>query len=517
MRNLLLLCLWAYASAVSGQDFILQKLDVSINTDTFDEIAPCISGDGQRLFYTRTGYPDFDQTLIEFDQDLSVVLAKKQYDQRLREIYGLLGDRSGGKIYQSDFNQDIWEASWNGNDFVTDNHPEYPLNNALPNSVSSFGSNDTTLVVINQFVEGGGMAKGFSTVNQKTDGTWGFPKPLPINNYHNSGEDVNLTMSSDGKVIILSMEREDGMGESDLYMSFKQSNGNWSRPENMGSGVNSPWRETTPHLSTDGRSLYYASNRGYTTTGGSDIYVQERIGDNWKNWSAPRRFKAPVNSDAHDSHPYFNSATGHLYFSSTRDGSSDIFMIQISEPKLISDPAPTPAMAMANVAKAKKVVILKSQKIKSRKEKQRIESLAISHPIIKTPASVGKKIELNPILFRQSTAEILSRSYFEIERVADYLQRHPYVKIRIAGHTDNQGDTNQLYVLSRDRALEVMRSLAKLGEIDTGRMEAVGHGGDLPVASNRTEKGRKKNRRVEIEIIETGISAKEEGAKVGIR
>jgi Outer membrane protein and related peptidoglycan-associated (lipo)proteins len=513
MRNLILIYLWVCVSNVYGQEFILKKLDISVNTETFDEIAPCISSDGQRLFYTRTGYPDFDQTLIEFDRDLSVVLPKIEYNQRLRQIYHQLGDFSNGKIYQSEFNQDIWEARWNGKKFKTNNHPAYPLNNALPNSVSSFGPNDKSLIVINQFVEGGGMAKGFSIVNQEPKGNWGFPSPLPINNYHNSGEDVNLTMSNDGKVIILSMEREDGMGKSDLYICFKEPNGNWSHPENMGSGVNSPWRETTPHLSSDGLSLYFASNRGYTTSGGSDIYVQERVGENWKNWSAPRRFKAPINSDAHDSHPYFNSATGHLYFSSTRDGSSDIFMIQISEPKPILEQAP---IAVA-FPQAKKVVVLKSKKIKSRQTKHSLSLLATNHPIIKTPATIGEKIEMNPILFRQSKAEILPRSYFEIERVADYLHRHPFVKIRVIGHTDNQGDTNQLYLLSRERALQVVRSLAQLGNIDTDRMEAVGHGGDLPVASNLKERGRRKNRRVEIEIIDTGISVKEEAAKVGIR
>jgi len=65
--------------------------------------------------------------------------------------------------------------------------------------------------------------------------------------------------------------------------------------------------------------------------------------------------------------------------------------------------------------------------------------------------------------------------------------------------------------------VEVMRSLAKFGDIDMDRMEVMGHGCDLPVASNLKEKGRKKNRRVEIEIIETGISSKEEATKVGIR
>lgn len=513
MRNLILLCLWVCVSSVFGQEFKLKKLDSSINTEAFDEFAPCISKDGQRLFYTRAGYPDFDKTLIEVGWDLSKLLPKKKYDNRLREIYQHLGDRSTGKIYESDFNQDIWEARWNGTNFLTFNHPTYPLNNALPNSVSSFGANDQSLVVINQFLEIGGMSKGFSTVNQLPDGSWDFPLPLPINNYHNSGEDVNLTMSSDGNVIILSMEREDGMGQSDLYISFKEPNGSWSRPENMGSSVNSPWRETTPYLSTDGLSLFFASNRGYTTSGGSDIYVQERIGENWKSWSAPRRFKAPINSEAHDSHPYFNSVTGNLYFSSTRDGSSDIFMIQISESK----PIPDQSLVSAALPQAKKVISLKTKKIKSKRTKEPLNLLAANHPIIKTPATIGEKIDFNPILFRQSTAEILSRSYFEIERLADYLNRHPFVRIRIIGHTDNRGDAKQLYVLSRDRALEVMRSLAKFGNIDTNRMEAVGHGADLPIASNLKEKGRKKNRRVEIEIIETGVSSKEEAEKVGIR
>ena len=450
---------------------------------------------------------------MEVGWDLSLLLPKEKYDKRLREIYQILGDRSTGKIYQSDFNQDIWEARWDGKDFITNNHPRYPLNNALPNSVSSFGTNDKTLVVINQFMERGGMSKGFSMVTQKQDGSWDFPLPLPINNYHNSGEDVNLTMSSDGKVIILSMERADGMGQSDLYISFKEPNGDWSHPENMGSGVNSPWRETTPHLSTDGRSLYFASNRGYTTSGGSDIYVQERIGENWKNWSAPRRFKAPINSEAHDSHPYFNSETGHLYFSSTRDGSSDIFMVQIRKPKR----SPDQAILATTPSETQKPVVLKNIKIESKQVKEPLNLLASKHPIIKTPVTLGAKIEMNPILFRQSTAEILSKSYFEIERLADYLNRHPFVRIRIIGHTDNRGDAKQLYVLSRDRALEVMRSLAKFGNIDTNRMEAVGHGADLPIASNLKEKGRKKNRRVEIEIIETGVSSKEEAEKVGIR
>jgi len=505
-------------SLVSAQEFILKKLGTSINTPGYDEISPCIDESGKVLFFTRTGYPDFNQTLIESDQDLSFTLSKPAYEYHLRNIYTMLGSAPPAVLSQSSFNQDIWEAVWNGDEFILNDHPEYPLNNALPNSVSSFGKNKNQLILINQFIRDGGMAKGFSITERQADNSWSFPEPLPINDYHNSGEDVNLTMSKDGSVMILSMERGDGMGKSDLYISFKQKNGRWSRPENMGGGVNSPWRETTPHLSADGRKLYFASNRGYTSVGGSDIYVQERTGQDWKTWTAPRCFKAPVNSTAHDSHPFFNPVNGHLYFSSTRDGSSDIFSIQIEAPrpvvveaiaekKLITTTSPT---NFATNLVTKKVFV-------SNKKDTTQKPIANRLPPITTPVQVGIQIDLHPILFERSTANILPKSYAEIERLANYLRKHPAVRILISGHTDNNGDNNQLYVLSKERAMEVMTFLVKKEEIEPVRLKAMGHGGELPVASNRTERGRKQNRRVEIEIIEIGPLTGELTGKVGSR
>ena len=61
--------------------------------------------------------------------------------------------------------------------------------------------NTNELVVLNQFVEEGGMKKGFSIVHQDGDG-WSFPEPVGIDNYHNSGTDVSMNMSHDGKCII---------------------------------------------------------------------------------------------------------------------------------------------------------------------------------------------------------------------------------------------------------------------------------------------------------------------------
>lgn len=314
---------------LQAQEFLLEKLNPDINSTAFDEIAPCVSADGFTLYFTRVGATNFNQTLIENGRDLAKTLPAPVYQSHLQQIYSTIAGTPIHDPIHSAFNQDIWMAQSIRGHFDHIYHPSYPFNNALPNSANSFGSHSHELIVINQFIEGGGMKKGFSKIYRKEDGSWTFPEPLSINNYHNSGADVNMTMSSDGQVMIISMERADAIGRSDLYISYRQTDQHWSTPKNLGPGINSLWREATPHLSADGSTLYFSSDRGSQSAGGSDLFVQHRLDETWERWSAPKRFRAPINSTAHDSHPYFNAATGYLYFNSTRDGSNDIYRIQI--------------------------------------------------------------------------------------------------------------------------------------------------------------------------------------------
>ena len=63
-------------------------------------------------------------------------------------------------------------------------------------------------------------------------------------------------------------DREDGLGNNDLYISFKKKDGTWTKSVNMGSEVNTEAEEITPHLTADGKFLFFASNR----SGNYDIY-----------------------------------------------------------------------------------------------------------------------------------------------------------------------------------------------------------------------------------------------------
>ena len=84
-----------------------------------------------------------------------------------------------------------------------------------------------------------------------------------------------------------------------------------------------------------------------------------------------------------------------------------------------------------------------------------------------------------------------------VQEIVKALQSNPSLAISIEGHTDNVGDAASNKTLSESRAKSVMNAVVA-GGIDASRLSAVGRGQESPIADNRTEEGRAKNRRVEL-------------------
>jgi len=99
------------------------------------------------------------------------------------------------------------------------------------------------------------------------------------------------------------------------------------------------------------------------------------------------------------------------------------------------------------------------------------------------------------INFDYNSAKIKPEYMEKIKEFADYLKKHPEVKAEIQGYTDNKGNYDYNMVLSEKRAKAVYEALVKLG-ISKDRLSFAGYGPNNPVASNDTEEGRAKNRRV---------------------
>ena len=89
-----------------------------------------------------------------------------------------------------------------------------------------------------------------------------------------------------------------------------------------------------------------------------------------------------------------------------------------------------------------------------------------------------------------------------LNNVFQVLKDHPELtKLEVQGHTDTQGLKGANQLLSKNRAEAVKKALVKRG-IDAKRLTAKGYGQDKPLASNDTEEGRIKNRRVQFTIVE---------------
>jgi outer membrane protein OmpA-like peptidoglycan-associated protein len=103
------------------------------------------------------------------------------------------------------------------------------------------------------------------------------------------------------------------------------------------------------------------------------------------------------------------------------------------------------------------------------------------------------------VTFDTNSAELRSGLYNEINRVAGVLNQYPDTLIRVEGHTDSRGSDEYNMDLSKRRANNVKTLLVMRG-VAENRIEVAGYGKTMPVATNDTEAGRQKNRRVEIRI-----------------
>ncbi|HMD77026.1 MAG: DUF4892 domain-containing protein [Terracidiphilus sp.] len=102
------------------------------------------------------------------------------------------------------------------------------------------------------------------------------------------------------------------------------------------------------------------------------------------------------------------------------------------------------------------------------------------------------------IYFDTGKADVKPESDATLKEIAKLLQGHPQLKLYVVGHTDNQGALDMNMDLSRRRAEAVLAALTTKYAVPAARLKAFGCGPYSPVASNDSEDGRAKNRRVEL-------------------
>jgi outer membrane protein OmpA-like peptidoglycan-associated protein len=164
----------------------------------------------------------------------------------------------------------------------------------------------------------GGHDFYYTTKADRLDTVFAPPQNLgtPINTPLNEGV---ASIAADGQTIFFTgCQRDDGLGDCDIYEAELDGT-EWKNIRNV-SEINSPYWDTQPSISSDGRTLYFVSNRPGAMGGSSDadIYVSNLGNDG--RWSAPRNLGAPINTEKREDSPFILAGSKVLYFSSAGHG-----------------------------------------------------------------------------------------------------------------------------------------------------------------------------------------------------
>ncbi|MRR20356.1 hypothetical protein EG827_09215 [bacterium] len=139
----------------------------------------------------------------------------------------------------------------------------------------------------------------------------------------------HAAVSSDGKKLYFTSNREGGLGELDLWASERDETGDWGIPENLGNVVNTPYNEETPFISDDGNTLTFSSE-GHGSIGGYDIFLSKLAAGQWTN---PVNIGYPLSTtdDNTGFQPFRGGAFG-LYSIMTGYKKQDITLVTFNPP-----------------------------------------------------------------------------------------------------------------------------------------------------------------------------------------
>lgn len=365
----------------------------------------------------------------------------------------------------------------------------------------------------------------------------------------NIGEPVNSrywesqpSISADGQRLFFVSGRPGGKGLLDIWVSYLQTDGKWGEPVNLGDSINTPFKEMSPFIHPDGKTLYFSSD-GWVGMGGDDLFVAHQK-ESDTSWFTPQNLGYPINTNGDEIGLIVNTRGNLAMFSSRRETAKgrDIFAFDLPEnlrPDMVTyvsgkvydaktkQPLGT-QIELFDLATSKRVALLNSnegdgsflvclpskkdyalsiqktgylfhsENFSLKKPKGELKNFQLNVPL--EPIAVGNKVVLKNIFFETDKYELKPESKAELQKLIDFLNQNAKLKIEISGHTDNQGSAAHNKVLSQNRAKTVYNYLITNG-IDSARLSYQGYGFDKPIATNSNEIGRALNRRTEFKVV----------------
>jgi hypothetical protein len=279
----------AVAFAQEWEFGVAEKLSDNVNSDC-DDVMPILSKDGKTLFFTRS--------FCEFNRG---------------------GKYTGTDIWISVLDPTLktWSRATNP-DVLNDR------SNSVAVGVAEQGD-----VLFYMRTSSAKRPEGVYSISRQ-GGAWSRSKLMPVTGLE-PDEFLGVYVTPDQMVMIISMNGPDSRGREDLYISVKNDRGDWTKPKNLGSTINTTGFEMSPFLSANKRRLYFTSS-GHSGQGNGDIFYSDRLYDSYEIWSAPKNLGEQVNSKFLDAYFAIYGDTV-AYFASNRFKQMDLFKVQVFEKK----------------------------------------------------------------------------------------------------------------------------------------------------------------------------------------
>jgi len=279
---------------------------------------------------------------------------------------------------------------------------------------------------------------------RRTDSGWRDLRLQYVDSLLSRTSSLEFTVSEDEKEMVVSLDRPNGIGKKDLYLSKALTDSTWSIPKLIDS-INTPYNEAAPRFSEE--QLYFSSDR----PGGLGKYDLYKASDYHSFNSVVSNLSEPFNSKANDF--YYSSPS---FFISDRGGKGDIYTIQGNEKIEQKNP----------------------------KAQESVSDTSLTRFII---------------YFDLSDSTILPEAERTLDSIAVLLKQDTSIVASLTGHTDNSGTQLFNLKLSFSRANTVASYLEQKG-VASSQIRTGGVGSREPITDESTEEGQRQNRRVEILI-----------------
>lgn len=229
------------------------------------------------------------------------------------------------KVHEGEFNENIYVSHLNAKGKWTSPKPLESLETGIHHEATVMLYDEDQKMLVYKNTDLGDLYETELT----EEGVWSNPKSLKVNT---KASESDAYIGHDGKILIFASSNHSHLDgdDLDLYISFRQENGNWGNAKPLSSKINTSYDENSPFLSKDGKTLYFSSS-GHSSMGGYDVFKSE-FDSTTMQWGDPINLGHPLNTPGDDIYFYYSDKNEwNGYFSSYRSGGlgeKDIYHVQ---------------------------------------------------------------------------------------------------------------------------------------------------------------------------------------------